>query len=708
MKHKVMVLAIAVVIAAVDVIAEESVPPAFFPVVTQFSPVPSGPGWRGEEGPLDAAVLRDTVDNIREHGFTGLEMPTHRPPEEEAVILEYAKSRGMIISYHAGALEGFDRTAPPDPCVYAPEYAAAVRDRVTAALEPLKDIPNLYNVFPYQDEPFHWGPQSFCFSDTAREAFNKRYSYAMPPGLESVRDNPRAWLDLLNFQSGVFPDGWRQVYRIIKEINPGFKVTMTHDSHNTFGGGCTSHSELAIDDVFHWGGDFADLYVFDIYPYMMFDFRFGRPAKLPKPRMSQTHYAFAQMRALTWAAGKDLGFWVGTYNPAWFGGFLCPELAAMHWSEREMSMTAVAQGANYLLTGYKIPVDAGHWESFGAGLRLLQKTGGSLLHMPKVKAKACMLFPRTQQLQLQQEYFNVGLSFELFLRAFGELDILHEDQVNDVSLEGYELLVLFDVELLPERAAAAVAEFVREGGTVIADSVPRLNEMKTACTPLEDVFGVHDMSCARIRRAGHWVPYKNQPGAWANLPENPPDESVITEDHVSATVLEAPLDLKIVSPRSCTVAGAEVLATTAAGAPAVLHGRKEKGQCYLLGFCLQDTYFQAWEEDDARARDQLAALLHAMTESAGVLPRVRSSNPDIEASVRCDDHEGVLFMVNHEAVDTGTEIDLRDLPFEPRRILDYDNGQPVAFTAGPGNVRLREVVPFGEVRLLRLLPDGEG
>ena len=93
MKHKVMVLAIAVVIAAVDVIAEESVPPAFFPVVTQFSPVPSGPGWRGEEGPLDAAVLRDTVDNIREHGFTGLEMPTHRPPEEEAVILEYAKSR---------------------------------------------------------------------------------------------------------------------------------------------------------------------------------------------------------------------------------------------------------------------------------------------------------------------------------------------------------------------------------------------------------------------------------------------------------------------------------------------------------------------------------------------------------------------------------------------------------------------------------------
>ena len=530
----------------------------------------------------------------------------------------------------------------------------------------------------------------------------------MPPALESVRNNPRAWLDFLNFQSGVFPDGWRQVYRIIKEINPGFKVTMTHDSHNTFGGGCTSHSELAIDDVFHWGGDFADLYVFDIYPYMMFDFRFGRPAKLPKPRMSQAHYAFAQMRALTSAAGKDLGFWVGTCNPAWFGGFLCPELAAMHWSEREMSMTAVAQGANYLLTGYKIPVDAGHWESFGAGLRLLQKTGGSLLHMPKVKARACMLFQRTQQIQLQQEYFNVGLSFELFLRAFGELDILHEDQVNDANLSGYELLVLFDVELLPERVAGAVAQFVREGGAVIADGVARLNEMKERSATLEDVFGVHDMSSTRIRRAGHWVPYKNQPGAWANLPENPPDESVFEDDRVNATILGIPLNLEIVSPRSCTVAGAEVLATTAAGAPAVLHAAAGKGHCYLLGFCLQDTYFQAWEKDNAHAREQLTALLHAMTENAGVVPRVRSSNPDIEASVRCDTAEGVLFLVNHEAVDTATEVGLRDLPFEPRRIVDYDTGQPVAFTGGPGNVHLHEAVPFGEARLLRLLPDPEG
>lgn len=678
--------------------------PGFFPAVTQFSPVPSGSGWKGEEGPLSEEVLRATIDNIREHGFTGLELPTHRPPEEETILLEYARSRGMIFSYHAGALEGFGRTEPPNPCVYTPEYAEAVRVRVAAALESLKAVPNLYNVFTYQDEPFHWGPQSFGLGEAAGVEFQKRYGYELPADLNAIRGNPQQWLDVINFQSGQFPDGWRQVYGILKEMNPGFKVTMTHDSHNTFGAGCTSHSELAIDDVFHWGGDFADLFVFDIYPYMMFDFRFGRPSQLPMPRISQTHYAFAQMRALAHAFKKDLGFWVGTSNPAWFGPYLCPELAAMHWSEREMSMTAVAQGANYLLTGYKIPVDAGHWESFGGGLRLLQKTGGRLLNMPKVRAKACMLFPRTQYIQLQREYFNVGLSFELFLRAFGELDILHEDQVFDETLEGYELLVLFDVDLLPATVMASIAGFVRNGGVVIADCVPHLNEVKEPAATLEEVFGVNDMNADRIARYGHWVPYKTQPSVWANRPESPPDETVFSADSVNATVLDVALDLKLVSPRPCTVTTAEVLAESTAGAPVVLRDRAGKGQVFLLGFCLQDTLFQTYEENKDAARVQLVGLLRAMTESTGVRPHVRSSNPDIEASVRANDREAILFIINHEAADAEVVVELRKLPFEIKSVLDVEDSRPAPFNVEGDGIRLNLSVPVGEVRLFQAFP----
>ncbi len=95
----------------------------FFPAVTQFSPVPAGPGWHGEEGPLSEEILRATVDNLWEHGFRGIQVPTHRPAEEEAVILAYARSKGMIFTYEVGALELFGRSEPPQPCVYSPDRA---------------------------------------------------------------------------------------------------------------------------------------------------------------------------------------------------------------------------------------------------------------------------------------------------------------------------------------------------------------------------------------------------------------------------------------------------------------------------------------------------------------------------------------------------------------------------------------------------------
>ena len=679
--------------------------PDCFPAVTQFSPVPSGKGWKGEEGPLSEETLRDTIDNIREHGFTGIEAPTKRPAEEEAFILKYAQSKGMLITYHAGALELFGRTAPPKTCVYSPQYAPAVRANAQKRLAPLKNIPRLYNAFIYQDEPFHWGPKSFGYNSEVKAEFIKRYGYELPPDLESVRDDPRKWHDVIDFRSSYFPDGWRQVYAVTKEINPNFKTILTHDSHNTFGAGYSSHSEIAIDDVYHWGGDFSDIFVFDIYPYMMFDFRFGRPSQLPKPRISQTHYSFAQMRNLTRSYGKELGFWVGTYNPAWFGNYFCPELEAMSWSEREMSMTAVAAGADFLLTGYKIPVDPGHWEAFGEGLRLLQQTGARLLDAPNVKAKACMLFPRTQYIQLQHEYFNVGLSFELFLRAFGELDILHEDQVTDDTLDGYELLLLFDVELLPEKVASHIASFVHNGGAVIADCVPRLNADRQPISTMEELFGVKDAKAGRIRRAGHWVPYKKQPPIWANRPADFPDETIFATDTLDADPLGTALDLTLVSPRPCTVTTAEVLASTASGQPAVVHRNAESGQAFLLGFCLQDTYFKTWEDGTPTARAQLRDLLRAMTRAAGIRPHVASSNADIEAAVRANEREGFLFIINHEAKAPETTVYLADLPFEIGAVSDLGSGQAVPFTReGQDTIKLDCSVPLGEVVLCLLTP----
>ena len=114
-----------------------------------------------------------------------------------------------------------------------------------------------------------------------------------------------------------------------------------------------------------------------------------------------------------------------------------------------------------------------------------------------MKAKAGFVFPRSQYLQLQEECFNVGLSYELFLRAFGELDILHEDQVKDNQLAGYQVLVLCDVKLLAEQGARNLERFVRHGGMVIADCVPQLNEYKQPLNTLLPLFGVRSAATER-------------------------------------------------------------------------------------------------------------------------------------------------------------------------------------------------------------------
>ena len=696
--------ALSVVIPSISA-ATEPTPTGPFPVCGQLSPLPSGPGWTGQAGPLDKKVLQESIDNLRQHGFTGMEMNVAGLPETDVQYLrEYAVSQGMFLVAHAGILEGFNRDNPPEPSVYSPEYAKSVQARVEQTLGRLKDVEGLRYVFTFHDEPFHANLGACGHGPAEKQEFKRRYGYDPPDDPESVRDDPQKWLDVLNFHSDNYPDGWRQTYQAIKKFSPNLTAILTHDSHNTFGGGCRSNAITAMDDVIHWGGDFTDMFVFDIYPYMMFDFRFGKPGYNPQPRMSQAHYSFAQMRNVTRTHNKTLGFWFGTYNPAWFKPYMGEKRKSTYWSERVMSTTAVAAGANFLITGYRLPTDAAHWKSLGEGLRLIQKAGKDLLDAPRLKAKACMIFPRSQFLQLQQEYFNVGLSFELFSRAFGELDILHEDQVVDDTLDGYDIVVLFDVELLPQKVADRLAAFVEKGGTVIADCVPTMNELRQPTDTMQKLFGVKDPQSGRIPRTGHLVP--REPGAggpyWFARPGETPEEVAANCDTVQGDALGCPAQFKIVSGRTCTPTDAEVLVKTAADKPALLRHRVGKGQTYLLGFCLQDTYFQTWEENNEAGRTSLRNLLQATTADAGVTPHVWSSNPAIEAAVRANDRHGFLFLINHETKDPTVTVRLADLPLAVTKITDLSTDQPVEFSQKDGIIEIKADVPLGETRILRI------
>lgn len=684
------------------------VPPHAFPVCTQFSPVPAGKGWRDQDTPLNDALIHETIHEIIQHGFSVLSVSglTGEAEKDEAAMkqLRYAEARGMKINYMAHGAELFWREYPAPVSVYSPAYAEMVLEKVRVNLAPLKVIDSLESIFTFMDEPFHAGPESFDYHEETKAEFRKRYGYPMPDSLGEVRHDPVKWLDFLNFQSDLYRDGWLQVYRIVKAFDPRPRIIMTHDSHNTYGAGVKSNSQVGMDDVFHWGGDYADMYIYDIYPYMSIDFRYGDFSRFPRPRISQMHYTIAQLRNLTTTYGKELGFWVGTYNRTWFGGFMGPERRNTYWSEREMSTTAVAHGANFLITGFKIPEDARHWEDFGRSLRLLQKASRGLMEAPRVKARACFLYPRTQYIQLQEEYFNVGLSFELFLRAFGEMDIIHEEQITDSRLNGYDALVLCDIKLLPAGVAEHIRDFVRNGGIVVADCVPQLDEYKRPLDSMKELFGVHRASMNRVIQQGHWVPYTTQDPVMHFPPPGGQEKPVMTTDSLEGMALGESYGFKVYGPRHCEPGSGRSLLGMKSGDPALVQHETGRGRTYLLNFSLQDTYFQTWKENDSLARAQLRGLIEGIFRDAGVASHIHSSNPDIEASVRANEKEGYVFVINHEAGESRTMIRLGGLPFMPGTILDLESGEPISWRRSDGAVAFEVSAPLGTTKILRVLP----
>lgn len=674
-----------------------------FPACIQFSAVPSGNGWRGQASPISAECQRDTLQNLVQHGFSVLYYPVAGVTDSEnQEILSAAQALGMRVNFMTGGFELFDREHPPSISVYSSNYAPAVAKAVADGLAPMKGINRIYSVFPFQDEPFHAGPDSFDYSEPAKAEFRRRYGYPMPANVETARHDPKAWLDLLNFQSETFRDGWRQVYRAVKEFDPRPKIVLTHDSHGTFGAGVKSDSRMAIDDVFHWGGDFADVFIYDIYPYTMFDYRYGDFGRIPKPRISQLHYTMSQLRNLTTTYRKELAFWVGTYNQAWFKDFLSPEREKEYWGERELALTAIAHGANYLVTGLNVPADARHWEDFGEGMRLVQKAGPGLLRAQRVPARTAFVFPRSQYLQLQEECFNVGLAFELVLRAFGELDILHEDQLCEDHLGGYQALVLCDVRLLADAAARNIERFVRRGGVVVADCMPRLNEYRQPNHKLEALFGVRGVDAPRLVRQGHWIPYSTRPPLLVNGPPGDAKEINPPTVAVAGKTFGQRYQFNIAAPRTNELVGATMRLSYGDGRAALASRRIGKGRTYLFGFSMQESFFRTYQAGDASSRRQLLQLIREIFQESKIRAHVRTSEADVEATIRANAEEGYLFLINHEAPDAQVKVEISDLDFRVVQARDLASGQPVPFRRTRHGIQLALNSPFASTRLLRL------
>jgi hypothetical protein len=161
---------------------------------------------------------------------------------------------------------------------------------------------------------------------------------------------------------------------------------------------------------------------------------------------------------------------------------------------------------------------------------------------------------------------------------------------------------------------------------------------------------------------------------------------------------------KVVSPRAAEITDGKLMLGMNSGKAALIRKDLGKGKAYLLGFCLQDTYFQTYKDSNAIGREQLRSLVSNIFKDAKVESHVYSSNPDIEVTIRANATEGYMFIINHESAQAETKIRFADLGFEAGQMVDIATGKPVAFKLKKDADEFTISVPFGTTRLLKLLP----
>lgn len=616
---------------------------------------------------LDRRAMEREIDDIIAHGFNTLTFGGRRlgaePGSPYDYAEDYAQRRGMAISYSfQGDFSLLSRDAPPAVSVFSPEYQEALRPRIARALATCRLVPRLLNVQGYMDEPFQNSGKTFDERPPARAEFQRRYGIELPSREEAIQD-PELWLKYVDFWSDHFSTGWRQSYALVKEHAPHFWVELTHDSHNTFGAaGGGFRDNWAIDDVYHWGAPF-DAVNYDIYPYLSTDFRTGKFGQNRLPRLAGVHMAFAQMRNLAYSYNKKLGFWL---ESGWDGKLADPQLAQYHWSPRELTYTALAAGCDYLNTFWGIPEDPRWWETYRGVMREVKAIAPLLTRSRVPRAKAAFLFPRTQHVLLQEEYWNVMVALEAFRRAYGELDCLHEDQLAEGKLREYPVLVLFDVHLMKRASAETIRAWCQEGGILVADEVPSLDERKQPLGVFEALFGVTGTAEPR-------------PGPFA--------------------VADTPHQLWGV--RGYQASGATPLPTTAGGVAVAFQHRVGRGSARLLNLPLKDCYLDALvrknEHGDA---DWLLGLLREALAGAPA-PNVSSSNPEIEAAVRrTTDGTLLLLVINHESRNPRTRVTVSCAP-AGAIARDLISGKRLSLGAGR---TLDLNCPWGKTRLIGLYP----
>jgi hypothetical protein len=444
---------------------------------------------------LDEDGLKERIEDHIAHGFNTVSITGLRdfkigtlPIRARLLnfIERYAQMRDQLIMYD---YEHFTttpwRNEPTSPCIHSEAYRRSLENYLKPQIDVAKKVPRLLCV-KIIDEPTA-NENSIDYCEGCKRAFREIYGEELPSLEEDLSDKPGRRLRFRKFISDYVRKAYEEAARVKSEAKADFRLLLTF-MRTGFGYAWRRKWEY-IEDVLAWGRH-ADMIDYDIYPYF-----YPGSNKLGF-RFLDIHYCFAVLRNIAESLGKPMGFYIELDDRNY------PFQKNPYNASSECLYTALGAGANYINSFINVTYGTGsgaraeRWEDLGRELRKVSAIAPILTKVKRTKAKVALLFPYTHWI-VAEDGFAPGYAFELFLRSFGEVDVIHEEVARTKGFEDYKVILLLETEYLPDDIAEKLETFVQEGGILICDHLPRFNEDGGPCKLNPSLFSGEDETVIR-------------------------------------------------------------------------------------------------------------------------------------------------------------------------------------------------------------------
>jgi beta-galactosidase len=259
-------------------------------------------------------------------------------------------------------------------------------------------------------------------------------------------------------------------------------------------------------------------------------------------------------------------------------------------------------------------------------------------------------------------------------RAFYErniqADFVHPDEIIAGALSAYKAVYFPYPVMMSSPVAAALREYVRGGGTLVAEARPAWNDERgfaNARIPgagLDEVFGARES----VLRVAEPMSLKVAAGVVPAL------KDLEGTEIPGSTYLEA-----------LQLSGARALATSSSGETVAAVNVYGKGRAVLLG-----SFVAAAFEQEPAKNAAAGALIAALGRMAGVGPRVKIETVPpgaggVEARLMESDRAMLLIAINHDTAARRVRIELpREAPAGEWQNVETSQALPMPGRAGAG------------------------